>query len=97
MEGKSLLPLLNGSETTWRKSLLVEYYSDTVFPRIDKMGYKAVRTERYKYIQYQDLTGMDELYDLQSDPYELNNLINKAEAKELLTEMKRELGKLVSK
>jgi len=96
MEGRSLLPLFNGSDTTWRKSLLVEYYSDTVFPRIDKMGYKAIRTERYKYIQYQDLTGMDELYDLKSDPYELNNLINKVEAKTILLEMKAELGKLVS-
>jgi len=96
MEGRSLIPLLNGSDTSWRKSLLVEYYSDTVFPRIDKMGYKAVRTERYKYIQYQDLTGMDELYDLQSDPHELNNLVNKTEARTLLLEMKEELGKLLS-
>lgn len=96
MEGMSLLPLLKGSDTTWRKSLLIEYYSDTVFPRIDKMGYKAVRTERYKYIQYQDLTGMDELYDLKSDPYELNNLVNNAESKLLLDEMKLELGKLSS-
>lgn len=95
MEGISLLPLFNGSNTSWRKSLLVEYYSDTVFPRIDKMGYKAVRTERYKYIQYQDLKEMDELYDLKSDPYELNNLINKVESKALLEEMKIEMSKLL--
>ena len=32
------------------------------------MGYQAVRTERYKYIHYTELSGMDELYDLRSDP-----------------------------
>src|SRR3712207_7085368 len=40
--------------------------------------YKAVRTERHKYIHWvqKSTTGAecDELYDLQSDPYELRNL-----------------------
>jgi N-acetylglucosamine-6-sulfatase len=96
MEGVSLLPLLESSRVAWRRSFLVEYYSDIVFPRIEKMGYKAVRTERYKYIRYLELEGMDELYDLQSDPYELNNLINTSEGKNLLVEMKSELNKLLS-
>ena len=39
------------------------------------MGYKAVRTVRYKYIRYDALTGMDELYDLRADPSELTNLL----------------------
>jgi arylsulfatase A-like enzyme len=95
MEGRSMLPLLNGVDTTWRKSLLVEYYSDTVFPRIDRMGYRAVRTERYKYIQYTELAGMDELYDLATDPYELRNLVNDANAQAVLAEMRVELEKLL--
>ena len=37
----------------------IEYYSDTVWPRIRNMGYKAVRTDRWKYIQYTELDGMD--------------------------------------
>jgi arylsulfatase A-like enzyme len=95
IEGKSLIPLLSNADTTWRKSLLIEYYSDTVFPRIDKMGYKAVRTERYKYIQYTELAGMDELYDLKADPYELKNLVNDPHANTVLAEMKLELEKLL--
>ena len=55
--------------------MLIEYYSDTEFPRLKGMGYKAVRTDRYKYIRYDELKGMDELYDLQADPHELNNLL----------------------
>jgi arylsulfatase A-like enzyme len=39
------------------------------------MGYRAVRTDRYKYIRYLKLPGMDELYDLEVDPYELDNLM----------------------
>ncbi|MBV6432454.1 MAG: Multifunctional alkaline phosphatase superfamily protein PehA [Bryobacteraceae bacterium] len=56
-----------------RDAFLIEYYSDTVFPRIRDMGYHAVRTRRWKYIHYERLEGMDELYDLQADPYELRN------------------------
>jgi arylsulfatase A-like enzyme len=53
----------------------VEYYSDREFPRLQGMGYKAVRTDRYKYIRYEELEGMDELYDLVADPFELDNLL----------------------
>jgi arylsulfatase A-like enzyme len=60
-----------------RDAVLVEYFSDTVFPRIRNLGYYAVRTSRWKYIQYRDIEGADELYDLRNDPYELNNLIRR--------------------
>ena len=75
LDGRSLVPILRGRAAGWRKSFLVEYWSDTVFPRIERMGYDAVRTQRYKYIRYRELQGMDELYDLERDPYELENLI----------------------
>ena len=58
-----------------RDAVLIEYYSDAVFPRIRKMGYQAVRTDRWKYIHYLDIAEADELYDLDNDPFELNNLI----------------------
>ncbi len=69
MQGRSLAPLFKGKVADWRKSFLLEYYSDTVMPRLVTMGYKAVRTERWKYIRYVDLEGMNELYDLEADPY----------------------------
>ena len=79
-DGLSLVPLLDGKTPAWRSSLLIEYYSDTVFPRILTMGYDSVRTERYKYVRYTELPGMDELYDLETDPYEMENLIGSPEA-----------------
>jgi N-acetylglucosamine-6-sulfatase len=75
LDGRSLVPLLRGEAESWRDSFFIEYYSDIVFPRIVNMGYEAVRTERYKLIHYLELEGMDELYDLETDPYEMTNLI----------------------
>jgi N-acetylglucosamine-6-sulfatase len=96
-EGRSLVPLLKGSGGEWRTSFLIEYYADKVFPRIQKMGYKAVRTERWKYIHYLELDGMDELYDLKADPYEMKNIINQRDAAGALEDMKRELERLLGK
>lgn len=95
MEGRSLVPLLKGAKTEWRKSFLIEYYSDKVFPRIRQMGYKAVRNERWKYIHYFELEGMDELYDLKADPYEMRNIIRQPGAGKVLEGMKREMERLL--
>jgi N-acetylglucosamine-6-sulfatase len=95
MEGHSLLTLLNAARTEWRKSFLLEYYSDRVFPRIKQMGYKAVRNERWKYIHYFELEGMDELYDLKTDPYEMTNVINQPHAAKTLAELKSEMQRLL--
>jgi N-acetylglucosamine-6-sulfatase len=96
MQGHSLVPLLSGSRPEWRSSFLIELYSDKVFPRILQMGYQAVRNQRWKYIHYRELNGMDELYDLKNDPYELKNLIYDPQVRPALDEMKRELERLLS-
>ena len=95
LQGRSLIPVLERDSRDWRSSFLVEYYSDTVFPRIHQMGYAAARTERYKYIQYRDLEGMDELYDLEADPFEETNIIGGPDASSTLERMKSELRRLL--
>jgi N-acetylglucosamine-6-sulfatase len=96
IEGRSLSPIFAGTPGAWRESFLVEYYSDTVFPRIFRMGYSAVRTSKAKYIEYRDLTGMDELYDLEADPYEEHNLLGgRGSQPALLKPMQEELQRLV--
>jgi N-acetylglucosamine-6-sulfatase len=96
MQGRSLVPIFNGTVKDWRSSFLIEYFSDTVFPRVHKMGYVAARTARHKLIRYRELKGMDELYDLESDPYEERNLINAPDAKPLLDEMQGVLQRLLT-
>jgi arylsulfatase A-like enzyme len=95
LHGRSLVPLLKGAKVEPRRSFLIEYFSDTVFPRMHKMGYQAVRTERWKYIQYTDLKNMDELYDLQADPYEMRNLFEERDRQAVVNEMRQELERLV--
>ena len=65
-----------------------------MFPRIRNMGYVAVRTSRHKYINYRELQGMDELYDLDQDPYEETNIIDRSDARETLQTMQAELRRL---
>jgi arylsulfatase A-like enzyme len=95
MHGRSLVPLLRGERAPWRDSLLIEYFSDRVFPWVANMGYQAVRTRRYKYIHYVDLAGMDELYDLDADPYELVNLAGTDAGQPALLQLKPELQRLI--
>ncbi|MCE2863982.1 MAG: sulfatase-like hydrolase/transferase [Opitutaceae bacterium] len=96
IDGRSLLPLLAGTPPDWRKSFLIEYTTDIVFPRTLRMGYDAVRTERYKFIRYRELEGMNELYDLQEDPFELSNLIGAPGAAEVRRQMESELQRILA-
>jgi arylsulfatase A-like enzyme len=95
MDGRSLVRALRNEPAVIRDELLIEYYSDTEFKRLNGMGYKAVRTDRYKYIRYDSLTGMDELYDLQTDPDELNNLLPGRAPKGVREELSARLDRLL--
>lgn len=75
-DGRSLLPLLSQSPPEkWRSAVLVEFdganHPDAPPP------YGAVRTDDTKYIEWQG--GDRELYNLYSDPYELNSSVNSAD------------------
>ena len=74
---------------------LIEYTTDIVFPRIVAMGYDAVRNERYKFIRYRELEGMNELYDLRHDPFELTNLMNDKSSLDIRRRMEAELDALL--
>ncbi len=77
-EGISLLPLLRGEAPTWRTDFLLEHLVAVNNPRYVPT-YCGVRTERYKYVRYEEqmddgIRVSEELYDLTVDPYELVNL-----------------------
>jgi hypothetical protein len=65
VDGRSLVPVLSGSDSTWRTRLLFEH-------RLGNNAYDAVRTSSDKiYIRY-PRTGETEYYDLTRDPYQLD-------------------------
>lgn len=85
MHGRSLLDVARGKAKNWRSSFLAEYFAEPQFPRVPT--WQAVRTERYKYIHYTELEGMDELYDLKRDPLEMKNLVADASMRATSGEM----------
>ena len=103
IQGRSLLPLMDarsrGSPRGWRKSFLCEYWAEQAMPWLVGMTYKAVRTDRYKYIHWVNRGAageLDELYDLEADPFELRNLNRTRAMAPLRERMRRELRKLVA-
>ena len=64
-DGRSLLPLLSGSATRWRRTFLIEHAGKPV------PAYCGAHTRAYSYVKYS--TDEEELYDLRADPYQLEN------------------------
>ena len=96
IQGRSLVPLMKGTARSWRESFLVEYFNESAWPWIVGMSYKAVRTERAKLIHWTHRDGVDELYDLERDPYEITNVIGSDSYQKLKGSLTRELRKLVA-
>jgi N-acetylglucosamine-6-sulfatase len=99
IQGRSLVPLLAGRHAGWRKSLLVEYWAENALPWLVGMSYKAVRTGRYKYIHWvnRGRNGeLDELYDLDADPFELDNRNASRRFANVRARLRRELRKLAA-
>ena len=98
IQGRSLLPLLAGKRAGWRKSFLMEYWAENAYPWLVGMTYKAVRTERHKYIRWISRSRdgeLDELYDLDRDPCEVANVINRPAYRTVREKLRRELRLLV--
>lgn len=90
MEGRTITPILRDNRAPWREAWLYEYFKD--FPyQVPEM--KAVRTERFKYIEYSGRKAA-ELFDLISDPREKKNLINTPEGRMILPQLKAMLKDL---
>ena len=96
VQGRSLVPLLRGDDARWRESVLIEFYTyEKPRPWLMDMDYRTVRTDRYKLIHWMQHPDERELYDLQEDPYELNNLIADPAMASVIQEMEGELDRLV--
>ena len=91
IQGRSLVPLLNGEKPDdWRNSLYYHYYE---FPaeHMVKRHY-GVRDDRYKLIHFYNDIDCWELYDLKEDPQEMNNIYGKPGTEEITARMMKVLA-----
>ena len=99
VHGQSLVPLLRGQTPDhWREDWLYEYFE---YPDAEQVRpHRGVRTERYKLIHYHklpdypDLTEEFELYDLQTDPGETNDLYGRPEYASLTEHLLNRISRL---
>lgn len=81
VEGRSLAPILAGKETAIRDGLYTAY----------RDCQRAIRDERWKLIRYPRIN-KTQLFDLQQDPHELNNLADAPESAGKVAEMMSRLA-----
>lgn len=95
MQGRSFVPLLVPTQgpTPWRDALLYEYYWEWNFPQTPTMF--AIRTDRYKLIEYHGIWDTDEIFDLQADPKEEHNLIDQPEHRKMANELRARLHRML--
>ncbi|MGB2763821.1 MAG: sulfatase [Candidatus Aminicenantaceae bacterium] len=84
MEGTSLIPVLGRKVKEWRQEIFCEHLWDNAeIPQSE-----CIRTLRWKYIRYPQHPDFEELYDLQSDPKEIHNLVSEAVYSSVLKELR---------
>ena len=99
-DGNSIIPLLSSNYTDWKKDIFVQISESQVA--------RAIRTKKWKYCiedhesdPWNDPHSLNytekNLYDLESDPYELNNLVGIKEFNKISEDLSIKLRKLIKK
>jgi arylsulfatase A-like enzyme len=83
VDGRSLLPLLRGNgsaESTWREYMHIEYAAP--------FAYHALTDGREKYVWFAG-DGREQLFDLENDPCELNDMAGDPDFAEKVSRWRR--------
>ena len=103
LEGSSFVPLLDAPDSPWKSAAFSQSRrmvgsGSTNSPLINEEGYdgQTIRTARYRYTQWTPLDGerdiLVELYDLEQDPMEYNNLKDDPAYADLAAELSARLA-----
>ncbi|HSI69082.1 MAG TPA: sulfatase [Gillisia sp.] len=94
MQGKSMRSLLaqNFGGEDFRDAIYYHYYDFPAFHMVKR--HYGIRTQRYKLMHFYDDIDEWELYDLEEDPRELNNLYNDENYAQIRKEMHTALDSL---
>ena len=86
MQGVSLMPLLRGEKPAdWRDALYYHYYEYPAEHCVKR--HYGVRDNRYKLIHFYNDIDQWELYDLATDPHEMNNIYGQPGTEEITARM----------
>ncbi len=92
MQGESLVPILKGQDMEWRDALYYHYYEYPAVHMVKK--HYGIKNDRYKLIHFYDDIDEWELYDLEKDPHEMNNVYEDPGYRETRDELKEKLIEL---
>ncbi len=92
MQGKSFRELLSGKKATWRDAVYYHYYE---YPSVHMVKrHYGIRTDRYKLIHFYYDIDEWEMYDLEKDPGEMNNIYGDTSYVDIQVELHRKLDQL---
>jgi len=91
MQGKSFKGAFEGNEINKRKSVYYHYYEWPIWHKVQP--HYGIKTDRYKLMHFYYSMDEWELYDLKTDPNEMNNIYAQA-SPELIESLKKELQEL---
>jgi arylsulfatase A-like enzyme len=93
MQGTSFLPLVDGRGAAWRKAMYYHYYE---YPEPHHVSpHFGIRTEHWMLVRFYGPADFWELYDLDKDPEELNNLYGKPGYDSMEKKLKARLRELI--
>jgi len=96
MQGQSFKSILEGkTPKNWRDAMYYHYYE---YPAVHAVKrHYGVRTQRYKLIHFYYDIDCWELFDLENDPHELNNVYNEPSYADIVKELTQKLHRLQTK
>ena len=98
VDGRSLVPILNGTSLAIRTAAHFEFSMRGGFPvahrQVTGINWRdadaaVLRTDRYKYVHFQTLPPI--LFDLSTDPNELENVADHPEYRDIALDMARQM------
>jgi arylsulfatase A-like enzyme len=95
MQGESFRQLVNGDLDEWREAVYYTYYE---YPSVHMVKrHYGISTERYKLMHFYYDVDEWEMYDLEKDPSEMNNVYDDPSYKEIKAQMHEKLEEIRTK